>query len=172
MITGLFIGRFQPFHNGHVDAIKYVLEHCDKVLIVVGSSDKEYEEDNPFSVEERETMIREGLEENNIKNYEIITLPDYSSDSKWRKEIRKLEFDVVFSNSNWVKDCLKNDYEIFEIPIRVNVNAAMVRRKMYLDGDWEELVPKAVAEYIKEINGVERVKKLVDQAFSDNSFNF
>ncbi|MFL6411485.1 MAG: adenylyltransferase/cytidyltransferase family protein, partial [Nitrososphaeraceae archaeon] len=27
MLTGLFIGRFQPFHLGHMSTIKFALNH-------------------------------------------------------------------------------------------------------------------------------------------------
>ena len=32
-LRGLYIGRFQPFHNGHLQAIKYVLENVDELVI-------------------------------------------------------------------------------------------------------------------------------------------
>ncbi|HDM88409.1 MAG TPA: nicotinamide-nucleotide adenylyltransferase, partial [Candidatus Bathyarchaeota archaeon] len=38
MRRGLFIGRFQPPHLGHLHAIKQALEECDELIIVIGSS--------------------------------------------------------------------------------------------------------------------------------------
>jgi len=51
MKTGLIIGRFQPFHNGHLYAIKNALKKVDELVIAIGSSQYVNTEDNPFSFE-------------------------------------------------------------------------------------------------------------------------
>lgn len=58
----VFIGRFQPFHNSHLEVIKYGLEIADQVLVVVGSSHAARSTKNPFSFTERELMINSGCE--------------------------------------------------------------------------------------------------------------
>ncbi|MEK6857287.1 MAG: adenylyltransferase/cytidyltransferase family protein, partial [Nanoarchaeota archaeon] len=40
MKTGLFIGRFQPLHKGHVEVMKTLAETLDKLVIAIGSSNK------------------------------------------------------------------------------------------------------------------------------------
>ena len=50
-MTALFIGRFQPFHSGHVDAIKQISEK--EIIIGIGSSQYSGTDDNPYSFEER-----------------------------------------------------------------------------------------------------------------------
>jgi cytidyltransferase-like protein len=37
---GMYLGRFQPFHNGHKAIVDKMLEECEEVVIVVGSADK------------------------------------------------------------------------------------------------------------------------------------
>ena len=37
---GMYLGRFQPFHNGHKYIVEWMLEECERVVIVIGSSDK------------------------------------------------------------------------------------------------------------------------------------
>ena len=54
----LFVGRFQPFHNGHIHAIGEILEESDELIIVVGSAQMSHEPDNPFTAGERLEMIR------------------------------------------------------------------------------------------------------------------
>lgn len=51
--VGVFIGRFQPFHNAHMDTVTEALSFCDKLLILVGSSNQPRSIKNPFSFEER-----------------------------------------------------------------------------------------------------------------------
>ena len=50
---GLLIGRFQPFHLGHLNAVEYALKNVDILWIVVGSADKSHEYRNPFTAGER-----------------------------------------------------------------------------------------------------------------------
>ena len=70
---GLVLGRFQTFHKGHELIIDTALESCEKVLIFIGSSDKENTYKNPFSYEYRKNIIEEVY---NNKNIIIAPLPD------------------------------------------------------------------------------------------------
>jgi len=63
---GLYVGRFQPFHLGHLHAIKYVLSQVDEVIIVIGSAQYSHRLDNPFTAGERVTMVRRALDEAKI----------------------------------------------------------------------------------------------------------
>ena len=55
--TIVFIGRFQPFHNGHLEVIRTALSKAKKVLVLVGSSNQPRTPKNPFTFEERRNMI-------------------------------------------------------------------------------------------------------------------
>ena len=67
-VNGLCIGRFQPFHLGHLSAIKQALKKVDKLYIGIGSSQYDHEEYNPFTAEERREMIQRALEENGLSD--------------------------------------------------------------------------------------------------------
>jgi len=62
MTTGLFIGRFQPFHLGHLSDIKDALKEVDELVIAIGSSQHSGTKENPFSTEERIKMIEDTCE--------------------------------------------------------------------------------------------------------------
>ncbi|MEM3816353.1 MAG: adenylyltransferase/cytidyltransferase family protein, partial [Candidatus Bathyarchaeia archaeon] len=32
----LYVGRFQPFHLGHLEAVRYILNNAAELVIVVG----------------------------------------------------------------------------------------------------------------------------------------
>ena len=51
--AALFIGRFQPFHKGHLSAVKWIAARSSKVIIAIGSAEKENEPKNTFSEKER-----------------------------------------------------------------------------------------------------------------------
>jgi bifunctional NMN adenylyltransferase/nudix hydrolase len=57
--TLVLIGRFQPFHNAHLEIVKRATALCDRLIIVVGSSRQPRTYKNPFTFEERARMIRE-----------------------------------------------------------------------------------------------------------------
>jgi bifunctional NMN adenylyltransferase/nudix hydrolase len=56
--TLVLIGRFQPFHNAHLEIVKRATALCNKLIIVVGSSRQPRTYKNPWSFEERAQMIR------------------------------------------------------------------------------------------------------------------
>ena len=158
----LFVGRFQPFHLGHLKAIKWVLERCEKVIIVIGSSEESFTKRNPFTFEERKEMIKRSLEEEGIEEerYEIIGIPDVFNCERWVESIlSKVEFDVVFTRSLWVKQC----FDLFEIPVKEqpvfgHYSGKEIRRMMEEGKNWESLVPNGSGKTIKSIDVKKRLK--------------
>ena len=55
--VGLYIGRFQPFHMGHLSIVKRALKECDTLVIAIGSSQENRTKKNPFTFEERKAFI-------------------------------------------------------------------------------------------------------------------
>mgnify|MGYP001262099234 CR=1 FL=1 len=47
--VALFIGRFQPFHKGHLSALRWIAAKSSKVIVAIGSAQKSFEPDNPFT---------------------------------------------------------------------------------------------------------------------------
>lgn len=60
--VAVFIGRFQPFHNGHKAVIEKALEIARNVIVLIGSSDSPRSYYNPFTFEERADMIRDSFD--------------------------------------------------------------------------------------------------------------
>ena len=58
-MNGLVIGRFQPFHIGHEFLVRKALDECDKVIVGIGSAEKCYTPENPFTCGERVDMIHQ-----------------------------------------------------------------------------------------------------------------
>lgn len=165
MVTALFIGRFQPFHNAHLSDVKDILKDCDEVIIAVGSSEKKDTKDNPFSFQERSEMIRRAFSCEGIDNYNIFPVPDVGDDKRWVEEVISMlpRFDIIYSGNEWVLDCFKkylmNGFKIKKIELIPGINSTIVRDNILKDKDWKSLVPEQVIRYIKEIEGVERIKK-------------
>jgi len=161
--TSLFIGRFQPFHNGHLSVVKGMVKVSKKVFIGIGSSDIHGTPSDPFTREERREMIQRALQEVNIiPLYDVvfINLPDMEEDAAWAKmclELCENQVTAVWTGNDWTKKSFEGTgvriQDIKEVP---GINATEVRRRMSTGGDWKKLVPEAVADYIAEIDGCAR----------------
>lgn len=166
MKTGLYTGRFQPFHLGHLSAVKQALKQVDKLYIAVGSSQYNHEEYNPFTAEERATMIKLALEENDLTDKcEVFLVPDIHDDDKWTSHVRQIvpPFDTVFVGNNGLVKELFEKYDnakVIEVEHEVDVSATKIRCSIVRGLDWERHLSPKVAEHIREIDGAERIRKL------------
>jgi len=164
----IFAGRFQPFHKGHLEAIKWIIAKTnEEVLIAIGSLQEYSTKNNPFLFKEREEMIKRSLEKEGIKNYRIFALPDFRDDAVWAGKFLQLtgaktEEAVVFSLNPWTKECCeKMGMDVREQPSFFDgLSATSIREKIAKGEEWESLVPKEVFDYLKTTNGEERVKAL------------
>lgn len=84
----VFIGRFQPFHIGHMDVVKSALAQADSLLVLVGSSYRPRSWKNPFTYNERVTFIRDATQS---CSKPIATLPlvdTLYNDRAWTTNVR------------------------------------------------------------------------------------
>lgn len=82
----VFIGRFQPFHNGHKAVIDAALKQAKEIVIVIGSSFQARNIRNPFTFEERKAMIKAVYPQDNVN---VVPVSDYPyDDNKWMNSIR------------------------------------------------------------------------------------
>jgi len=169
MVTrGLFVGRFQPFHLGHLAAIKYVLKKVDELVIVIGSAQYSHRRNNPFTAGERLVMVRKALEEAGVdcSKIWIVPVPDVHLHMLWVSSVEGYtpKFDVVYSNEPLTRRLfMEAGYKVESIPFhkRKFYSSTEVREELLKGESWEKLVPKSVADFIKEIDGINRLKDLV-----------
>jgi nicotinamide-nucleotide adenylyltransferase len=164
---GLYVGRFQPFHLGHLSAVKTVLEDVDELVIVIGSAQYSHTLANPFTAGERLMMIRSALEEAGLdcRRVWVVPVPDVHLHMLWVSALEGYtpKFDVVYSNEPLTQRLfMEAGYEVKGIPFfeRKIYSSTDIRAKMVKDDSWKRLVPKAVAAFITEIDGVNRLSDL------------
>jgi len=162
-MKALFIGRFQPFHKGHLKAIKYLSDKYDEIIIGVGSSQYSNTVENPFSSDERMLMIRESLKQENIKNYKIILIPDIHNPPKWVDHVLSIisDFDVVVTNNDLTKKLfLEKGFKIKKTLLynKKEYSGRVIRKRISDNESWENLVPKPCIQIIKNCD--KRIKEL------------
>ncbi|KKN11296.1 hypothetical protein LCGC14_1027950 [marine sediment metagenome] len=162
----LTIGRFQPLHHGHIYILKDILRSYKKVKIGIGSSQLYNTLDNPFTSGERKAFLQTALKKRKIssKKYEIFEIPDIFNAEKWIDHVISIvgEFNTVITNSLWVRELFSNKnvhVEKTNTIFKKKYNGKNIRN-LILKGNkmWKSLVPKEIAELIKEFNGINRIK--------------
>jgi nicotinamide-nucleotide adenylyltransferase len=165
---GLYVGRFQPFHLGHLGAIKAALREVDELVIVIGSAQYSHNINNPFTAGERLVMVRCALQEANLSYSKlwIVPVPDVHLHMLWVSAVEGYtpKFNVCYSNEPLTQRLfMEAGYEVRGIPFfnRKQYMSTLIREKMLQgDDDWKELVPKSVADFIIEIDGVNRLRDI------------
>ena len=162
----LIIGRFQPFHLGHLQVIKKYAALGYFIKIVVGSIKCKKGITNPFSMEERDDMIRLALDEAAIKKYAIYYLPDSADDKEWVDILLTMvgKIDVLFSGNTWVTSLLENKgfdvHSYDETKDRFGDISATAIRDEWLEKGTTKGLPKSVFHYLKGISAQERLQEL------------
>jgi len=164
-MDGLLIGRFQPFHLGHLDAVLFGLSRTENLFIGIGSSNKSNERKNPFSAEERTEMIISSIESSMIDRLKIFDIPDVDNHEKWTFEIDQIipKYDVVFTNDEFTKTLFEKR-KIDVIPVvlkdREKFSGTNIRDLITDDKNWQDLVPHGTRKVLDKINAIERLKNL------------
>ncbi|MEM4757366.1 MAG: nicotinamide-nucleotide adenylyltransferase, partial [Desulfurococcaceae archaeon] len=161
-MRGLFIGRFQPFHRGHLHSLQYIAREVDEIVIVIAAAQYSYTLENPFTAGERVEMVRLGAIGLHDRLF-IIPVDNIPSNHAWPRHVLSYvpRVDVVYSNNELVQLLFKEyGLPVKSTPILPGVNGSLVRRLMAENDNWRNLVPQTVADFIEKINGVERVKLL------------
>ena len=164
---GLYVGRFQPFHNGHLDAIKFVLTKVDELVIVIGSAQYSHNQTDPFTAGERLIMVRQALQKAGVDYSKlwIVPVPDVHLHMLWVSAVEGYtpKFSILYSNEPLTRRLfMEAGYEVNSIPLfdRNIYNSTYVRKKIVADDSWTSLVPEIVAKFILEIDGVNRLRDL------------
>ena len=151
-MNGLLVGRFQPFHLGHLKALKFALSHVDNLLLGLGSSNKPISKQNPFSTEERRIMIRDSLDDDINSKISIYDIPDFENHKQWIQEIDLIvpDFDIVFSNDSLTTHLYADRTKVMKIPFldRDVLSGTRIRDLICQDKPWKHLVPDGTRNFL------------------------
>ncbi|MGD0424778.1 MAG: nicotinamide-nucleotide adenylyltransferase [Candidatus Bathyarchaeia archaeon] len=167
-IRGLYIGRFQPIHIGHLHCIRDILSKAPQIIIAIGSAQFSHTLHNPFTAGERVTMLRMALDEAEIdaSKYFLIPIRDLRIHDLWVPYLvsQSPRFEIVFSNEPVTSRLFKEaGFRVEPLPFydREQFSATEIRERIVNGSGWEKLVPPSTSAYIKTIFGDERLRELV-----------
>ena len=161
-MNGLFIGRFQPFHLGHIEAVRFALVRSDSLWLCIGSSNLAAEARNPFSVGERREMIESSLSDVDLERVRIYAIPDFDDHKKWIDEINSTvpDYDVVYTcDEDTSRMFLELNKETVQIPLvkRDSLEGSSIRRTIASGGDLSGLVPNGTLRVLEKIGARARL---------------
>lgn len=175
MQSALFVGRFQPFHKGHLAVVKKILKTNERVIIAIGSAEKNFLPENPLTASERFQLIEESLIEAKISanRYCIIPVRNLDNYALWVNHVNVYvpPYTKLYTGSEIVKACYEGKYhrpgeknkigpEIVQIKRGGGISSTKIRQAILKNKSWEKLVPKAVAKKLKEWHISKRLKDL------------
>ena len=105
-VFNVYIGRFQPAHSAHLQIMEGALASSKydpepNLIICVGSAYSPRTPKNPFSLEEREQMIRSAFSAEENKRIHVVGVPDsLYNDTQWAQEVQNAVSRVVDSDSD------------------------------------------------------------------------
>ncbi|MDD1700981.1 MAG: nicotinamide-nucleotide adenylyltransferase [Methanoregula sp.] len=167
MKRGFYIGRFQPYHNGHQSVLEHIAHEVDEIVIGIGSAQLSHMVDNPFTAGERVLMITCALASLGCPFY-VLPIEDIKRNALWVAHVQSMtpHFDLCYSSNPLVVQLFKEagikvlSPEMYE---RETLSGTEIRRRM-LNGElWRNLVPPKVVQVLKEIDGVERLRQISRQ---------
>jgi nicotinamide-nucleotide adenylyltransferase len=160
--TGIFIGKFQPLHKGHMSVIETAMKEVDHLIIGIGSSDKHHTDTNPFNGAERMEIIESSVN----GNFSIVEIPDLNNDALWLNYIESHceKFDIVYSGNSYVINIFDpKGYEIGHPEEKIYISSSTIRDMMARGANWRKYVPEPAVEIIDSLRGEERVRALYKQ---------
>ncbi len=164
-MNGLLIGRFQPFHLGHLEALQFALSKVDKLWVGLGSSNRHVEKNNPFTADQRKEMILSSIDGSMQEKISIYFVPDLDDHIRWIEKIDTIvpKFDIIFSNDDLTKHLYsKRDIQVLAIPFlnRESLSGTNIRDLIVSDQKWDHLVPDGTRNFLKRTNAKDHLKNL------------
>lgn len=146
--VAVFIGRFQPFHNGHLNVVKKAIDSkkYTQLIFVIGSSNQIRTPKNPFTFEERKEIILDVIKSEFKENEIIVNFVESDdflyNDFKWSIRIVEGIKNVAISNNisllGYEKDESSYYLNIFNMlksdlnkNLEIIINATDIRKTLY-----------------------------------------
>ncbi len=163
-------GRFQPFHNGHLEYLRGAAARCEELFVGITNPDparirpeesdplRHLPESNPFTYVERLLMVKAAAADADIEAERLHVIPfPVNEPELWQAYVPDdvVQFIRLFSDWGGMKFERLRDagYEVLVLDegAAKEISGADVRAALREDGDWESLVPPGVARLLRRL---------------------
>ena len=169
--TGIFGGSFNPIHNGHIALALQLKEQAglDEVWLMVSPQNPIKQSSDLADDEQRLEMARlavEGVEGITVSDYEMhLPRPSYTWNTleALTNDYPERQFVLMIGGDNWAifdkwyrADDIKEKFEIIVYTRTpgdsgfIDISSTAIRQRIRQGKGISKMVPKTVAEYIKE----------------------
>lgn len=160
--VGVYWGRFNPPHEGHLRVIRRFRDDY-RLVVAVGSSERSDERSNPFSGRERKAMLEAYLKERGLRGVRVVTLSDGPSEA-WALDalIRRCHPDVLLLSTERrsLATLAERRVPVVRFARRGTISSTRIRRAIATgDPGWRTLTGRSVAELIDRWDGVRRIRR-------------
>jgi nicotinamide-nucleotide adenylyltransferase len=154
-VRGVLIGRYQPFHLGHLAVVREIRSSRpdESLLLGVGSAQASYSWTNPFTAGERVEMIEAALEEASVRGVSVVPIAATDRQAVWVAHVESMlpTFERVYTNNPLTRTLFERAGYAVTNPAMVErerFEGARVRAALAEDRGWKELLPPAVARLL------------------------
>jgi nicotinamide mononucleotide adenylyltransferase len=166
-------GRFQPFHNGHLEYLRGAYERSIEVFVGITNPDparikpeasdplRHLPESNPWTYAERLLMVKAAARDAGLDLSRVHVIPfPVNEPELWAAYVPPGVTQYIRLFSAWGGTKLDRfreaGYEVVVLDegVEKQVSGADVRTALREDGDWEALVPTGVARVIRSLERV------------------
>jgi bifunctional NMN adenylyltransferase/nudix hydrolase len=173
---GIYIGRFQPLHKGHLRTIQLALGQVDRLVIVLGSHRTASDVRNPWSTEERADLIHNCLPSADRVRVIFLPLRDWLySDNLWLTALQQQVAEITHSSGDVAlfghhKD--KSSYYLDLFPQwqyvdtgnYQNLNSTAIRQAYFTSAPIDpELLPLQVLDFLLAFEKTDRYSILCEE---------
>jgi cytidyltransferase-like protein len=165
---GYVHGRFQPFHNGHLEYVLHAKARCRQLIVGITNADPTWvraeassphrheQEANPFTYFERVLMIRDALLARGLHQQEFLVVPFPIHNLELYRHYAPADaVHFIRVYSDWEQEKvrrLQNQgfvVEVLDPGKEKEVSGVEVRRLMRSDLSWEHLVPDGTVGVVR-----------------------
>jgi nicotinamide-nucleotide adenylyltransferase len=170
MRRGMIHGRFQPFHNGHLEYMRGAAELCDELFVGITNPDparvkpeaadpaRHLPESNPWSYAERLLMVKAAARDLGLDLERVHVIPfPVNEPELWAAYVPEGVTQYLRLFSDWGGQKLDRlraagyDVVVLDEGAEKEVSGADVRAALSRGDDWERLVPPGVADVIRDL---------------------
>lgn len=179
--TLVYIGRFQPIHNAHLEIMRRALLEAKRLIVIVGSADQPRTHKNPFTFEERKELIVQCTASKS--DAELIVVPNVDTiydDDAWIIRVQDIVYDntpagedkiaIIGSKKDKDTEAYLNmfpQWDFYDVPHQEILNASDIRNMYFSDinnlGYLVGVVPTAAWLFLQQFSKTDTYTSICEE---------